>query len=61
MFKGKGDIQECRNFKEIKLMSNSMKIWENLTEKRIKSELPILENQFGFMSGKSKTDPLFYV
>jgi len=27
IFKGKGDIKECENYREIKLMSHSMKIW----------------------------------
>jgi hypothetical protein len=30
-------------------------------EKRIKSETSILENQFGFISGKSIMESLFYV
>jgi hypothetical protein len=30
IFKSKGDIQECGNYRRIKLMSHSMKIWEKI-------------------------------
>ena len=61
IFKGKGDIQECENYRGIKLMSHSMKIWEKIIEKRIRSETAISGNQFGFMPGKSTMEPLFCV
>jgi len=52
IFKGKGDVQECKNYKSIKLMSHNMKIWEKIIDKRIKSETSVSRNQFGFMPGK---------
>ena len=61
IFKGKEDIQECGNYRGIKLMRHSMKIWEKTIEKRIISETSILGNQFGFMPGKSTMEPLFCV
>ena len=61
IFKGKGDIQECGNYRGIKLMSHSMKIWEKIIEKRIRCETSISGNQFGFMPGKSTMEPLFCV
>jgi len=61
IFKGKGNIQECGNYRGIKLMSHSMKIWEKIIEKRIRSETSISGNQFGFMPGKSTMEPLFCV
>jgi len=41
IFKGKEDIQECGNYKVIQLMSHSMKIWENITDKRIRRETSV--------------------
>jgi len=29
IFKGKGNVQECENYKGINFMSHTMKIWEN--------------------------------
>ena len=28
LYKGKGDIKECGNYRGIKLMSHTMKLWE---------------------------------
>jgi len=59
--KGKEDKQECGNYRGIKLMSHSMKIWEKILEKRIRSDTSISENQFGFTPGKLTMEPLFCV
>lgn len=50
-----GDIQECRNYRDINLMSHSMKIWKNILEKRIRSEtqISVIKNQISFLPGKS--------
>jgi 5,10-methylenetetrahydrofolate reductase len=53
IFKGIGDIQECGNCKRMKLMNESMKIWEKIIKKRIRGETSISEKKFGFMSVKS--------
>ena len=49
LYKGKGDIKECRNYRGIKLMSHSMKLWETIIEARIRKEVTIAEQQFRFM------------
>ena len=59
LYKGKGDIKECGNFQGIKLMSHSMKLWERVIEARIRKEVTIAEQQFGFMPGRSTTDAIF--
>ena len=59
LYKGKGDIKECRNYWGIKLMSHTMKLWEMVIEARIRKEVTIAEQQFGFMPGRSTTDALF--
>ena len=57
--KGKGDIQDCGNYRGIKLIPHTMKIWEKIIEKRLREETSIGEGQFGFMPGKSTTDAIF--
>ena len=59
LYKGKGDIKECGNYGGIKLMSHTMKLWERIIEARIRNEVTIAEQQFGFMPGKSTTDAIF--
>ena len=36
IFKGKGDIQECNNYRGIKLLSHTSKIWERVVDRRIR-------------------------
>ena len=61
IFKGKGDVQDCGNYRGIKLMSHSMKISENIIDKRVRSETTVTRNLFGFMSGRSTMEPIFCV
>ena len=58
LFKNKGDGQECGNYRGIKLLSHTMKLWERVIEKRIKRETVIRENQFEFMQGRSTTEAI---
>ena len=59
LYKGKGDIKESGNYRGIKLMSHSMKLWERVIEARKRKEVTIAEQQFGFMPGRSTTDAIF--
>ena len=59
LYKGKGDIKECGNYRRIKLMSHTMKLWERLIEARIWKKMTIAEQQFGFMPGRSTTKAIF--
>ena len=59
LYKGKKDIKECGNYRGIKLMSHTMKLWERIIELRIRKEVTITEQQFGFMPGRSTTDAIF--
>ncbi|XP_013785550.1 uncharacterized protein LOC106469594 [Limulus polyphemus] len=61
IYKEKGDIQDCGNYRGIKLMSHTMKIWERVVEGRIRQETDIGEQQFGFMPGRGTTDAIFAV
>ena len=59
IFKNKGDVMNCGNYRSIKLLSHSMKLWERVIEARLRQEVEICEQQYGFMPGKSTTDPMF--
>ena len=52
IYKGKGDIQECGNYRGIKLISHTMKIWEKIIERRLREETTIGDEQFGFIPGR---------
>ncbi|KAK3570071.1 hypothetical protein QTP86_010237 [Hemibagrus guttatus] len=59
IFKNKGDVQSCSNYRGIKLMSHTMKVWERVVEARLRKVVEICEQQYGFMPGKSTTDAIF--
>ena len=59
IFKNKDDVQSCSNYRGIKLISHTVKLWERVVERRLRSELTFSEQQYGFMPGKSTTDALF--
>ena len=60
-YKEKGDIQDCGNYRGIKVMSHTMKIWEGIIERRVRAETEIGEQQFGFMPGKGTMEAIFLV
>ena len=59
IFKNKGDAQNCANYRGIKLMSHTMKIWERVIDARLRKDVVIREQQYGFMPGRSTTDAIF--
>ena len=59
IYKDKGDIQDCANYRGIKLMAHTMKIYERIIEARLRDETSISNEQFGFMPGKGTTDAIF--
>lgn len=58
IYKNKGDAQSCRNYRRIKLLSHTMKLWERVIETRIRREAEVTENQFGFMPGRSTMEAI---
>ncbi|KAK3507758.1 hypothetical protein QTP70_035282 [Hemibagrus guttatus] len=58
-FKNKGDVQSCSNYRGIKLMSHTLKLWERVVEARLRKIVEICEQQYGFMPKKSTTDAIF--
>ncbi|KAK3537373.1 hypothetical protein QTP70_008831 [Hemibagrus guttatus] len=59
IFKNKGNVQSCSNYRGIKLMSHTMKLWERVVEARLRKVVEICEQQYGFMPRKSTTDAIF--
>jgi len=53
LYKNKGDIQDCNNYRGIKLLDYTTKLWEKVIEVRLRNDIVISENQFGFMLGRS--------
>ena len=59
VYKNKGDAQDCGNYRGIKLMNHVMKLWERILDARLRQEVRICSQQYGFMPGRSTTDALF--
>ncbi|KAK3510502.1 hypothetical protein QTP70_009139 [Hemibagrus guttatus] len=58
IFKNKGDVQSCSNYRGIKL-SHTMKLWERVVEARLRKVVEICDQQYSFMPRKSTTDAIF--
>ena len=41
IFKEKGDVQECGNYRGIKLLSHTMKVWEKALDERLRLEVEV--------------------
>jgi Reverse transcriptase (RNA-dependent DNA polymerase) len=61
ILKNKGDIQSYTNYREIKLMSHTMKFWERVIEHRLIKLTIISKNQFGFTLGRSTMEAIFLI
>ena len=57
IYKNKGDIQCCGNYRGIKLLSHTMKLWKRVIDTRIRKEVVIREEQFGFMPKRALQMP----
>ena len=52
LYKNKGDIQDCINYRGIKLMSHSMKLWERVIEHRLRKVVMISRESIWFYAWK---------
>ena len=59
IYKNKGNAQCRGNYRGIKLMSHTMKIWERIIEARLRDSVEISKQQNGFIPGKKTTDAMF--
>ena len=57
--KNNGDAQCCGNYRGIKLMIHTIKIWERIIEARLRNRVEINEQQYGFIPVKGITDAMF--
>ena len=57
--KNKGYAKCCGNYRRIKLMSHTTKIWERIIEARRRDRVEISKQKYGFMSEKGTIDAIF--
>ena len=61
IYKNKGDAQCCGNYREIKLMSHTMKVWERIIEARLRDRVEISKQQYEFIPTNDAMFALMYV
>ena len=61
IYKENGEIQDCENYRGIKLISHTMKIWERIIDRRLREETHIGDEQSGCMPCRATTDAIFAV
>ena len=49
IYKNKDDIQSCNNYRGIKLMSQTIKLWKRGFEHHLRRITSMSEKEFGFM------------
>ena len=59
IFKNNRYVQSCTNYREIKLMSHTMKLWERVIEHHLRRATSVTQNQFGFIPGRSTMEAIF--
>ena len=55
IFKGKGDVRSCGNYRSIKLLEHGMKV----IKRRLRKVVKLDEMQMGFTPGRGTTDAIF--
>ena len=61
VWKGKGDVAECANYRPIRLLCHAMKIYERIIAARIREIVDLSPNQCGFVKGCGTTDAIHAV
>jgi len=61
LYKNKGDIQDCNNYRGIKLLIHNMKLWKRVIERRLRKNISISENKYGFIPSKSTTEAIYLI
>jgi hypothetical protein len=56
-----GDVQNYTNYREIKLMSHTIKLWEMIIEHHLRGVTNVIKNQFGFMTGRTTMEAIFLI
>ena len=50
LYKNKSDIQDSNNYRGIKLLTHTMKLWQRIIERRLRRDVSISKSQFGLCS-----------
>ena len=61
IYKGKSDILDCKNYRGIKLLSHTFKIWERVIDARLRTIVTPHEIHLGFRPGRGTTDAIFMI
>ena len=61
IYKQKENPFDSGNYRGIKLLSHSLKLWERAIEARLRKIVKIIENQYGLQNRKSTTKPMFCI
>ena len=61
VYKNEGDMQNCNSYRGIKLFSHTMKLWERVIEGRLRVDIMISENQFGFTLGRPTMEAIHLI
>ena len=59
IYKNKGDMLDCGNYRGIKLMAYTLKMWERVIERRLRDGVSTSGRPFGVMPRRSTTDAIF--
>ena len=59
IYKDKGYHMNCSNYRGIKLLRHTMKLWERIIDQMLRDIVSISDGQFGFKSGVGTTDAIF--
>jgi hypothetical protein len=59
ILKNKGDVQSCTNYRGIKPMGHTIKLWERVIEHRLRQMTSVTKKLFGFMPERSTTKAIF--
>ena len=58
LYKGKGDIGNCDNYRGISLLTHMMKVFTKLISQKLLKVVRLPDEQFGFRKGKSTMDAI---
>ena len=61
LYKNKEDVENCNSYRGIKLLSHTMKLCGRVIEGRLRADIKISENQFGFMPGRSTIEAIHLI
>src|SRR6218665_2216163 len=59
LYKQKGDVMHCENYRGIKLLEVGLKVYEKVIERPIRERVELHDNQFGFRPCRGTMDAVF--